>query len=578
MLALHDQRGQILNHASTADARPDLRVSREESSTWRGVRALVGLSLGALTLTPVYRLLDDPGTGPFGEGTVRIAASNLSATWLGIAVTLGLGTVLAILVPRERLIRALAPLKRGATEVPLGWWVLGLSSISTALALWASLGLFQGLPTLVDGMTSVMHARFMAAGQAAGALPDPAAAWMIPNSVLTEGGWVSQYPPMHSLLLSLGLRAGVPWLVNPLLTGVLTACATLVAHHLLGRNAPPARLGSLFIACSPFVVFLGGGYLSHVSAAAFAAFTLYAALRARDGAWLWSVAAGAGMGALVTSRPWTGMVLGTAFTLGLWLAAAIRDPTRHLGRLPRRLAGATLGGAPFAIAWGVYNSRFFGHPLRMGYSAAYGPSHDLGFHVDPWGNVYGPTEGLGYIAANLLALGFHALETFLPIVPLVAVLRGCFSRRSAWSPSPREGEAEADRRLRPAHRDAESRRCGTWRYGASSPPSRASRSSRRAAPRAINGLPRRSNASRLPSPRAPTPHWSSCTGAGASASQRDSRPKGWGWIRSRPRSDATTRADCIAGRLFGSEPRLRARSPRSSTFVLCSGCPRLWCR
>lgn len=386
----------------------------------RLARILLGTVLLVLTLTPVFRLLDNPETGGPGREALAIAESNLATTWLGMVLVAGCGLVLAILVPRIHLDTALNRLSRAVSSPGPRAWTAFVSVLATGLALAGALFVFRGHPTLADEMTSLLHARFLAEGRLSGAYPDPAAAWMVPNGILTDAGWVSQYPPLHLLLLALGVRVGAPWLVGPILTGILAGCTALVAHRLLGDRAPTARMGSVLVAVSPFVVLLGGGYLSHVSAAAFAALTLWTALEARDGAWGWSVAAGVSMGLLVTSRPWTGLVLGSAFTLGVWGAAAWKDQGARLGHLPTRLAGAVLGGLPVAVAWGAYNRHFFGRPLRLGYSAAFGESHALGFHVEPWGNLYGPLEALGYTSTDLLALGFHLLETPLSIVPAVA--------------------------------------------------------------------------------------------------------------------------------------------------------------
>ena len=391
----------------------------------RLARVALGLSLLALTLAPAFQLLDHPGTGGYGQGTLAVAASDFATTWLGILLAGGVGLVIWILVPGRRLDGMLRGVSGALTRPSPARWVGFVTISATGLALAVGLLLFQGQPTLGDGMVSLLHARFLAAGRLSGALPGPAAAWMVPNGLLTPEGWVSQYPPTHLLLLALGLKLGAPWLVGPALTGLAVALTALAAHRLLGPSSLEARLGSLLVAVSPFLVVLGGGYLSHVSAATFAALTLWAALKARDGAWGWSVATGVAVGLLVTSRPWTGLALGLAFSVGVWAAAAFgaRPPEEraaHLARLVPRLAGATLGGLPIAIAWGAYNLRFFGHPLRLGYTASFGASHGLGFHTDPWGAVYGPLEALGYTSSDLLALGFHLLETPLSVVPAIA--------------------------------------------------------------------------------------------------------------------------------------------------------------
>ncbi len=393
-----------------------------KATVTRRARRLAGVLLLALTLTPVYRVLNRPETGSFGEGTIIRGDTNLSTAWWGLLVSLGLGAVLAFLLPTHRVREGLRRAGESLGRIPLPAYASCLGVLSTLLAALVGLRLFLGLPTLVDGMASLLHARYLAAGALAGTLPGPPAGWMIANTVLTPAGWVSQYPPLHPLLLAVGLRVGAHWAVGPLLVGVTTAVTILVAGHLLPERTGTVRLGGILVALSPFLLFLGGGYLSHVPAAAFTALTLYFALRARDGGAGWSVLAGAASGALVATRPWIGLVLGVGFTTALWFEAALRRDAPRLPWLLHRLGGAIAGGLPFAVGLGLYDAYFFGHPLRLGYAVAYGPAHSLGFHPDPWGNVYGPLEALGYSAANLLTLGVYLLETPFPVLPLVALL------------------------------------------------------------------------------------------------------------------------------------------------------------
>ena len=82
-----------------------------------------------------------------------------------------------------------------------------------------------------------------------------------------------------------------------------------MAHRLLPDRPRVAALAALLASLSPFSILLGSGYLSHTSAAAGAAFTVWAALRARDGAPGWAVLAGLATGGMVASRPWTGIAV-----------------------------------------------------------------------------------------------------------------------------------------------------------------------------------------------------------------------------------------------------------------------------
>jgi hypothetical protein len=276
--------------------------------------------------------------------------------------------------------------------------------------------LFQKYPTLLDGMVNLLQGRLLATGRAALVLPDPAAAWLIQNTVITPEGWISQYPPFPALLLAVGQFVGTPWLVPPLLAGATVFLAVLLFQRVLPEEPLAVRVGGILLALSPFLLFLAGGYLSHVPAALFGTLALYAAVRALGGSWAWAMLVGVGSGAAVASRPLYGTVVAVGIPAVLWL---LSWKDRGGGWVSRRLGAAVAGGAPMALAWGLYNRHFFGHPFRIGYSAAFGPSHGLGFHRDPWGNLYGVAEALGSTAADLLSLGVFLLET--PLSPVILV-------------------------------------------------------------------------------------------------------------------------------------------------------------
>lgn len=380
---------------------------------------MLGAILLVLTLTPVYQVLNRPDTGSFGEGTIIRGSTHLAAAWWGTILALGIGGLLAWMVPAEGMRAMLSRAGRRLGALPLPTFAWGAGAVSAVLAGVAGSLTFHRFPTLVDEMSALLSARALAAGRLAIPLPEPLAAWMIPNTLMTPDGWVSQYPPFHPLLLALGYLVSAPWLVGPLLLGVTVALSILVADHLFPAQPGVGRLGGLLMVASPFLVFIGGGYLSHVPAVAFGALALYAALRARDGGWEWAVLTGLAAGAMVATRPWTGLVMAVLFPAALWLGGAVKGG--GWSWFAARAAGATVGGAPFALGLAWYDRVLFGGPLTLGYSLAYGPAHALGFHRDPWGNLYGPLEALGYSSANLLTLGVYLLETAVPAVALVGL-------------------------------------------------------------------------------------------------------------------------------------------------------------
>ncbi|MGW8265944.1 MAG: hypothetical protein ACWGSQ_06220 [Longimicrobiales bacterium] len=381
---------------------------------------VLGALILLLTLAPVHWVLRQPGTGRFGESAVLRNASNLEMAWWGLLLAVGLGSVLAILFSPRTVRRLLSRAGRALASPPIHRYALVLWGMATILSVSAGLGLFRGLPTLVDGMVTRLQARMMAGGLLSLQLPEPAAAWLIPNTVLTPEGWVSQYPPLPSLLLAGGELLGATWLVFPLLVGSTVSFSTLLVARLFPGEEMLPRLGGLILALSPFLLVLGGGYLSHVPAAAFSALTLYAAFRAREGGAGWALVVGIGAGGVVTTRPLLGLILGVALPLAFWATETARGKSGAW--FLHRVGMAFTGGLPFALGLGLYNRHFFGRATRLGYSAAYGPAHDLGFHMDPWGNLYSPLEALGFTAVDLTGLGTYLLETPAPATALVGLL------------------------------------------------------------------------------------------------------------------------------------------------------------
>ena len=367
------------------------------------------LVLGAYV--PLHRLLGAHRAGPAGEATRMIAEAAWGAGLYGTLVVLGAALVLTL---------ALAPAKAGPLVAATGdllarpdarTFAAGVGSLAGVLSLGIAAALYHTFPTSVDEMAQLLHAQALASGRLAVPMPGHEAAWSVQNGLPTPEGWASIYPPLHTLLLALGLRLGAAWWVGPVALSVATWASALSFEELLGVRV--GRVAGLILGVSPFWLLLGATYLSHTTAAASLALVLWTGLRARAGGIGWAVAAGVSVGAAVTARPWIGLVASAALLAALWW--------RERDRWVTRVGGLVGGGLPFAALIFWWNDRLFGGPLRLGYSAAYGPAHGLGLHVDPWGNKYGATEALAYTGADLVQLGAHLLETPLPAVAVVGV-------------------------------------------------------------------------------------------------------------------------------------------------------------
>jgi hypothetical protein len=400
-----------------ADLAEPARMTRAVERTHLGVRC-VGLVLLVFSVVPVFRVLELSEESPFRQASMEVAEATFGYMLFGLLTVLLAGVLLAFLFPRRRLVRALRRVGERLVSADH-------RRLAVLLGLWGSLTataihrlIYRGFYTNVDEIASAIHARYLALGEVAGPLPTSAAAWLIPNMLTVDAGWVSQFPPSHLVLMAVGFKTHAAAWIGPVLFGLYSALTALVLPRVLPDRPVAASLSAIAVAGSPFLLFIGAGSLSHTSAGAFTLLALYAALRARDGHAAWAALAGAAIGVAVSSRPWAGLVLGIIATAGVWIPAVGSMGSRPLAERMRWLctrAGATgLGGMPFALALAAYNRRTFGSPTTLGYLAAFGERHKLGFHQDPWGQSYTVRDAIGFTSTDLLSFGTQLWETPAP--------------------------------------------------------------------------------------------------------------------------------------------------------------------
>ncbi len=235
-------------------------------------------------------------------------------------------------------------------------WLRGaiLFGIPVILTAWVgSVGL-ERVPHLADETAYWFQARLFAEGRLWAPVP------LLPeffehDHILMRGGrWMAKYPPLFSVLLAGGMRAGVPWLVNPVLAGLLALGSFRLAAGWRGCRA--GWLTWLLLVSSPFFLFMGGNLMSHMAAATFLLWAVIAgraALR-RGGGWH-AVGGGAALGAAVLTRPYTAILYGGVallFAVG-WAVRAGR--TRSLAVL---VGWGLAGMMPLAVAGGLWLASF----------------------------------------------------------------------------------------------------------------------------------------------------------------------------------------------------------------------------
>ena len=247
-----------------------------------------------------------------------------------------------------------------------------------------ALVVYERMPHVPDEIVYLLQARYFAVGMLQLPAPPVAAGFDIDLMFYEPGRSFSPLPPGWPAILSLGVRAGVPWLVNPLLSGVCILCMYALVRRL---DAPrTARLATLLLATSPWFLFLGMSLMTHSAtlACALAAALGVAVARERRAAWP-AAAAGIGVGIIGLIRPLEGLAV--AVVLGLWSLTAAH-------RLFRLLPSVTLTAVTVAVSALAlpYNAALTGSPGRfpimMYVDRYYAPgANDMGF---------GPTRGMGW--------------------------------------------------------------------------------------------------------------------------------------------------------------------------------------
>lgn len=368
------------------------------------VPRLAAAIVGVLGLLPVANWM----RGGHEAAWYGIVASE----WLsGSVIAVGVGVVLAILSNRLPLWRdgLWAGLVERAHARPR---LAGALLAATAFVLYAVIArsVLSGRPLLIDELSQLFQARIFAQGRLW--LDAPVSPEFTSILHILDGGgkWFSQFPPGGPLMMVPGVWLRAPWLVGPAAGAVSVALFWGVVRRIEAR--PAVSLGaSVLFACAPFVAFLSGSHMNHVTALMWVLVAIYALTRqtASDQPRpAFAALCGFALGATAAIRP----VDAVAFALpaGVWMLwRALRNPRCWSEVLA---AGVALALPAGGILW--YNARTTGHPLLFAYEQLWGKDHGLGFHRAPWGFAHTPARGLELLSLYFLRLQSYLFETALP--------------------------------------------------------------------------------------------------------------------------------------------------------------------
>jgi hypothetical protein len=261
-------------------------------------------------------------------------------------------------------------------------------------------------------------------------LGDPQSEFFSTIQTLEVRGRVfSQFPVGGPALLAVGLLAGVPWLVNPLLAGV----AAVALYDFVSRISDEltARVSAVLFALSPFVLFMSGSEMNHtgtlacilIALAALARWTM--ATEIKRASWA-SLVIGASLGVAATIRPFDAAVV--AAMMGVFQLVVIRAKPWLLRSL---IVQCIAGLIPVALLFAT-NAATVGQPFAFAYDVLNGPEHRPGFHMTPLGFEHTPRRGLYMISAYLMKLDVGLFGWPVPAMLVIAATLACLRHATRW--------------------------------------------------------------------------------------------------------------------------------------------------
>lgn len=286
----------------------------------------------------------------------------------------------------------------------------GIERFAIVAAIWVvvfssalSFFVYERHPHITDEVVYLYPARYMAAGMVTMPAPAVPAAFQLNLMNVEHGVWFSPVPPGWPLVLALGELFGAPWLVNALLAGLNVLLAYSLLRELYDRHI--ARITILLLCASPWYIFMGMNFMTHMLTLTCFLLSALAVIRSRQtGKVIWAFAAGLAAGFVTLIRPLDGLIGGGV--IGLWVIG-IGGKRLKLASIVGFVLGCVLmaltqlpynkmlTGNAMVFPINAYNDKYHGHNSN---AYGFGSDRGMGWAIDP-NPGHGPIDAL--INANL---------------------------------------------------------------------------------------------------------------------------------------------------------------------------------
>ncbi len=254
----------------------------------------------------------------------------------------------------------------------------------TLLSAFFSLVSYQRHPHIPDEVVYLIQAKFLANGVISMPTPPDQSAFEVYLMQFEGTQWYPTPPFGWPALLSIGTLIGLPWIVNPILAGLTVLLTYFIVWELYSKQT--TRLTILLLCLSPWFIFMGMNFMTHMFTLFCALFAVFGILRSRmSGKVSWAIASGISLGIMSLIRPMEGLIM--AVLVGLWA----------IGVGGKRLSWVSIGS--LILATGItaslvfpYNQAITGDPLKFPINTY----TDLQFGVNSNAYGFGPDRGMGW--------------------------------------------------------------------------------------------------------------------------------------------------------------------------------------
>lgn len=226
--------------------------------------------------------------------------------------------------------------------------------------------IFRTRAQILDEASYLFQAKIFATGMLwAPPPPSDPAFFELEYNIITDDKWYGSFFPGASLFFAIGIALGIPYLINPVLSGVLVLLTIR-----LGKKLYDSRIGvasGVALLGSSFFLFQGASYFSHVVTATFFTLALGWILTEEKSPKHW-VGIGICVGYIALCRPLSAILLGLFFVI-LCTKSFIYKEIK-LPDITKRYFYFALGFLPGVCALLYYNHALTGYWLLTPHEVA----------------------------------------------------------------------------------------------------------------------------------------------------------------------------------------------------------------